>query len=224
MPWPALLITAAGVLSLALLLARWWDGPIRRRISAEFATLKTTETERSAVMMHSNQAPSRVASEIRSWRRRLSGGAVQAKNRALRTNPLSSVAANAETQIRTHALMSIKPHFIAGDAVGSKLLHTPRVRVWLLRAGQAFAPVFRRSGAVRLCSRGMSSIRCRILHPRQMRRQRARIAAALPRRSADFPGLSCHAPPRHRLRPASSRPSKIWSFASDAAFRPKQCP
>jgi peptidoglycan/LPS O-acetylase OafA/YrhL len=59
MPWPALLITGAGVLLLALLLARRWDGPIRRRIAAEFIALKT-EPRRSAVTIHHNQAPSLV--------------------------------------------------------------------------------------------------------------------------------------------------------------------
>src|SRR6202043_1638097 len=69
------------------------------------------------------------------------------KNRALRTNPLSSVAANAETQIRTHALMSIKA-----------ALHSRRCR-WLKALTHAartcLAPA-RRTG-VRSC---FSPIRC----------------------------------------------------------------
>jgi peptidoglycan/LPS O-acetylase OafA/YrhL len=61
MPWPALLIVATAVLFLALLLARWWDGPIRRRMSAEFIALKVETKHADVRPMHRNQPPSLVA-------------------------------------------------------------------------------------------------------------------------------------------------------------------
>lgn len=39
MPWTASLAITGGVLILAWLLARWWDAPLRRRMSAEFSGL-----------------------------------------------------------------------------------------------------------------------------------------------------------------------------------------
>ena len=51
MPWPALLITAAGVLLLALLLARWWDGPIRRRLHVRFRSgLGTSQNSKAGTI------------------------------------------------------------------------------------------------------------------------------------------------------------------------------
>jgi peptidoglycan/LPS O-acetylase OafA/YrhL len=43
MPWPALLIVGAAVICIAFMLARWWDGPIRRRAMAEFVAIKTQD-------------------------------------------------------------------------------------------------------------------------------------------------------------------------------------
>jgi peptidoglycan/LPS O-acetylase OafA/YrhL len=42
MPWPALLVVAAAVICIAFMFARWWDGPIRRRATAQLAAVKTS--------------------------------------------------------------------------------------------------------------------------------------------------------------------------------------
>jgi peptidoglycan/LPS O-acetylase OafA/YrhL len=43
MPWPTLLIVGAVVMCMASMLARWWDGPIRQRATAEFVAVKAQD-------------------------------------------------------------------------------------------------------------------------------------------------------------------------------------